>query len=49
VQNRRASAQAGLGSAPALKVAGVAARGVLYLLIAVAFFLIVTLISSSVH
>jgi hypothetical protein len=49
VQEGRASALVGLGSAPALKVAGVGARGVLYLLIAVAFFLIVTLISSSAH
>jgi hypothetical protein len=41
--------QDGRGSALALKVAAFAARGGLYLLIAVAFFLIVTLISSSVH
>ncbi len=36
-------------SPPALKVAGFAARGALYVLIAVTFFLIVTLISSSAH
>jgi len=47
VHDDRSSALAGLASAPALKVAGVVARGVLFLLIAVAFLLIVTLISSS--
>jgi hypothetical protein len=41
--------QEGRASALASKAVGFAARGVLYLLIAVAFFLIVTLISSSAH
>lgn len=36
-------------SAPGHRVAGFVAHGVLYLLIAVTFFLIVTLISSSAH
>jgi hypothetical protein len=49
VQDRRASALAGRASALAPKAVGFAARGVLYLLIAVAFFLIVTTISSSAH
>src|SRR5262249_12976552 len=49
VQDCRASALSGRASALAPKAVGFAARGVLYLLIAVAIFLIVTLISSSAH
>jgi hypothetical protein len=41
--------QAGRASVPAPKAVGFAARGVLYLLIAVTFFLIVTVISSYAH
>jgi len=49
VQDGRASALAGRASVLAPKAVGFTARGVLYLLIAVTFFLIVTVISSYAH